>query len=114
VSADAPQWIKDSLLRGKRVAAEKAAAREKRNAPAKNPRSDAEKEIARLWREYRVEQAYEAYNTMRITGVEPTEKQKKLVGATSPAGGARCTSRQRTCCPTASRGWTRWTTPATV
>lgn len=79
VPVGAPQSVKDSLERGARLAQEKAERRAKRNRPAKNPRSAEQKEIARLWREYRVKQAYEAYNTMRLTGIEPTEAQGKLV-----------------------------------
>ena len=50
VPVDAPQSVKDSLLRGGEIAAAKAAAREKRKQPAKNPLSNMEKERRALWR----------------------------------------------------------------
>lgn len=80
VPVGAPQAVKDSLQEGGRITQEKAERRENRNAPAKNPWTDEQKEIVGLWREHRTRQAYEAYWNRDKTGVAPTEAQKKLVG----------------------------------
>ena len=60
VPAEPQQWLKDSLDRRGRLAKESAERREKRRPPAKRPWTEEQKEIAKLWREYRVAEAYKA------------------------------------------------------
>jgi hypothetical protein len=79
-SINSPQAVKDSLARRARLAKESAERKAKRNQPVKNPWSDERKASAALKRSLEVREAYQAYWDKPTTGIEPTERQKQLVG----------------------------------